>query len=209
VNISIVIPAYNEAQRIGEVIKSIAQYADEVLVIDDGSSDNTANTAERTGATVIRQKHSGYIAALKRGFIESKNGIIVTTDADGEHYAGDIPRLIAPIIAGDADLVLGIRQKRPRISEDFINWMTNFKVKTGDACTGFRAIRKELALQLNLKGPCTCGVLVLEANYIGAKIIDIPIKIVRINKSRPIAWHHIQQVFHVISQLLRQKGTKN
>lgn len=201
--ISVIIPTFNEAQRIGEVVKSAAQYADEVLVIDDGSTDNTAKAAEEKGAVVIHQKHSGYLAAIKRGFRESKNDIVVTMDADGEHCADDIPRLVAPIMSGDADLVLGIRQKLPRKSESLINYLTNIKVKTGDACTGFRAIKKELALRLTLDGTCTCGTLVLETDFLGAKIVDIPIEILPTNKHRLIFWHHIKHVFHVIWWLLK------
>ena len=203
--ISVIMPAYNEAQRIGCVIKSITPYVDELLVIDDGSKDNTAGAAQEAGAHVIRQEHSGYIAALKRGFRESKNDIIVTIDADGEHCASDIPRLVSPIDSGDADLVLGIRLKPARISETFINWLTNIRVRTVDACTGFRALKRDLALQLSLKGSCTCGILVLEAKYIGAKVIDVPIATIQIDKKRSIAWYHIRQFGYVIMWLLKQK----
>lgn len=203
--ISVIIPAYNEAKRIGEVIKSAYQYADEVLIIDDGSTDNTANIAQEKGAGVVHQKHSGYITALKRGLHESKYDIVVTMDADGEHCTDDIPRLAAPIVSGDADLVLGVRQKIPRKSERFINWLTNLKVKTRDACTGFRAIKKELASQLILSGSCTCGTLVLESNFLGARIVDIPIKVLPTNKPRAILWHHVKHVFYVIWWLLKYK----
>jgi len=208
VSISVIIPAYNEEQRIGEALKSVAQYADEVLVIDDGSTDNTANAAKEKGAVVIHQKHSGYLAALKRGFRESKNDIVVTMDADGEHRAYDISRLTAPIISGDADLVLGIRDYVPRISESFITWLTNFGIKTGDACTGFRAIKKDLALRLKLDGSCTCGTLILESNFLGAKSTDIPVNILPIDKPRTISWYHVKQVFYVIGWLLKSKNSR-
>lgn len=203
--ISAIIPAYNEAQRISGVIKSVTPYVDELLVIDDGSKDDTADMARKAGAHVIQQEHSGYIAALKQGFRESKNGIIVTIDADGEHCASDILRLVSPIDSGDADLVLGIRLKPVRISETFINWLTNIRVRTGDACTGFRALKKDLALQLSLKGLCTCGIFVLEANHIGAKVIDVPITTIRVDKKRSIAWYHVRQFGYVLMWLLKQK----
>jgi len=206
--ISAIMPAYNEAQRIGKVIKSITPYANEILVIDDGSKDNTSKAAREAGASVIRQEHSGYNAALKRGFLESKHDIIVTIDADGEHCASDIPRLASPVASGDADVVLGTRQKPPRQSESIINWMTNLKVTTSDACTGFRAIRKDLAVKLKLKGSCTCGTLVLEANYLGARIVDIPITIIEINRTRPIAWYHMKQIACFICWLLRWKSKR-
>lgn len=203
--ISIIIPAYNEAKRIGEVVKSVSRYADEIIIIDDGSTDNTANIAQENGAVVVHQKHSGYLTAIKRGLRESKYDIVVTMDADGEHCADDIPKLTAPIIAGDADLVIGVRQNIPRISESLINWLTNIKVKTRDACTGFRAMKKVLALHLELDGACTCGTLVLESASRGARIINVPIEVLPINKPRTISWHHTKHVFYVIWWLLKAK----
>ena len=83
--------------------------------------------------------------------------------------------------------------------------MTNLKVKILDSCTGFRAIRKDLALELNLKGQCTCGTLVLEADYYGARVIEVPIEVTPTDKSRRIAWHHIKQIFYVLGWLLKKK----
>jgi glycosyltransferase involved in cell wall biosynthesis len=203
--ISVIIAAYNEAPRIGSVIKSITPYVDELIVVDDGSKDNTSDEARNAGAHVIRQEHNGYIAALKRGFLESKNGIIVTIDADGEHCASDIPRLVEPINTGKADLVLGTRQKLPRLSEIFINWLTNIRIKTCDACTGFRALRRDVALQLSLNGKCTCGIFVLEAYSIGMKVLDVPITTVQIDKKRVVAWHHARQFCYILLALFKQK----
>ncbi len=202
---TVIIPAFNEGQHIGKVVQSVLHYANEVIVIDDGSSDNTPIAASEAGALVIQQEHNGYIAAIKRGFCEARNDIIVTVDADGEHYASDIPRMIAPITAGDADMVLGKREHMARISENLINWLTNIKVQIGDSCTGFRAIKKELALKLKLKGLCTCGILVLEADYLGARISEVPIEIIPISKARRIAWSHFTQVFYILGWLLKTK----
>ena len=204
VKTSVVMPAYNEASRISKVIRATTPYVDEILVIDDGSNDNTIDIATREGATVIRQNHMGYISALKRGFQESSNEIIITIDADGEHRASDIPNLVAPILSGNADLVIGIRNKIPRISERLITKLTRLKLKTGDACTGFRAIKKSLAMQLKLSGKCTCGIFTLEANSLGAKIMDIPVKVSDIDKPRSTAWHHFIQVFYIIAWLLKK-----
>jgi len=208
VAISIIIPAYNEEQRIGKVIQSVTKYADEVLVIDDGSTDNTANAAKEKGAVVIQQKHSGYLAALKCGIRKAKNDIVITMDADGEHRASDIPRLIEPIISGGADLVMGARNKVPRMSERFITLLVNLKIKTGDACTGFRAMKKELAFKLNLNGACTCGTLILESSFLGAKIIGVPIDTSPVDKPRDISWYHIKQVFYVIGWLIKLTNRK-
>ena len=202
--ITAIIPAYNEANRIAKVIRSTAPYVDEILVVDDGSSDHTFNVVKTEGIKIIRQDHAGYIAAIKNGFRESKNEILVTIDADGEHPSSEIPKLIAPILSGKADLVLGKRNKIPRLSERIISRLTNLKYNTGDACTGFRAIRRNLAIQLQLKGKCTCGILILEAQNLGARIVDVPITVSEIDKSRSISWHHCIQIINIIAMLLKK-----
>jgi glycosyltransferase involved in cell wall biosynthesis len=105
--ISVVIPAYNEAERIGPVVHAALGSVREVIVIDDGSQDKTAQVAKEQGARVVRQANSGYLEAIKRGFIEARGAIIVTMDADGEHAARDIEHLIEPIQNDRADYVLG------------------------------------------------------------------------------------------------------
>ncbi len=202
--ITAIIPAYNEANRITKVIRSTAPYVDEILVVDDGSSDHTFNVAKTEGVKIIRQNHAGYIVALKKGFSESKNEILVTIDADGEHPSSEIPNLIAPIFSGKADLVLGKRNKIPRLSERLITLLTNVKYKTEDACTGFRAIRRSLAIQLRLKGKCTCGTLIIEAQNLGARIVDVPITVSEIDKSRSISWHHCIHIINITAMLIKK-----
>lgn len=201
--ISAVIPAHNEEKRIRDIISRVKNFADEVLVIDDCSSDKTAEVAVRAGATVIsNRKNKGYIESIKIGFREAQGEIIITLDADGEHKPEEIPNLLKPILNGKVDLVLGKREKIPRLSERFLNWLTNLKIKIKDSGTGFRAIKKELALKLNLEGVCTCGVFALESVANGAKLAEIPIKIRFINKKRKIAWYHFLQIFYILKWVI-------
>jgi glycosyltransferase involved in cell wall biosynthesis len=204
VEVSVVIPAYNEAARIGPVVRAALQYADEVLVVDDGSSDETARLAEAAGARVIRQANAGYIAAVKRGFREARGQVLVTMDADGEHRAEDIPRLAAPILLGEADLVLGARAQIARASERFLNWLAKRRVRVRDSGTGFRALRRDLALQLQLEGRCICGVSVLEPATLGARIVEVPVELTRVEKPRRVAWYHVLQLFYVLCWLVRR-----
>jgi glycosyltransferase involved in cell wall biosynthesis len=201
-DISVIIPAYNEATRIGNTVRDAKRYANEVVVVDDGSQDGTAEEAERVGARVIRQQNAGYIAAIKRGFREARGEIMVTMDGDGEHQAEDIPRLIAPILEDEADLVLGARSHIARPSERFLNWLTNFKVNVSDSGTGFRALRRELALKLELEGRCICGISVLEPAALGARIAEVPIELKSIDKPRRVAWYHVPQVWYVLRWLI-------
>ncbi len=108
-----ILPAYNEEVSIGSIVLHARQHADRVIVIDDGSSDRTTEMAKLAGAEVIRHPfNKGKGAALKTGFKEaSKNGtrVIVTMDTDGQHDPEEIPKLIAPILSGEADMVNGSR----------------------------------------------------------------------------------------------------
>lgn len=201
--VSVVIAAWNERDRIAWVIKEAKKYADELIVVDDGSTDGTRQVAEKLGAKVVSNNgKKGYIGAIKTGFKKAEGDIIVTLDADGEHKPRDIPQLIEPILEGKADLVLGNREKIARVSERLINRLTNLKVRTGDSGTGFRAMKKELAMKLGLKGKCTCGTLVLEASLYGARIAAVPVTLEVIPKERDIAWHHFWQIFFVLRLLL-------
>lgn len=200
--ITAVIPAYNEAERIKKVVTEVLPFADEVILVDDGSEDETAHTAQKAGATVITQPHTGYISALKRGFQAAKGEIIVTLDADGEHHPSDIPDVVTPIVEGKADLVLGSRTQIPSVSERFIGTLVRTRVAVRDHGTGFRATKKELALTLSLKGKCTCGTLVLEAVSRGAKIAEVPIRIRETPKKRKRKWVHIIQVLYVLLQII-------
>jgi glycosyltransferase involved in cell wall biosynthesis len=202
---TVIIPAYNEERSIGKVIKQTQKFADEVIVVDDYSTDNTRELCQRLGAKVVTNEHGkGYIGAIKTGFKRANHGIIVTLDADGEHDPSDIPRLVEPILRQEADLVLGKREEIPRISERFINSLTNLKVKVVDSGTGFRALKRELASKLSLKGKCTCGILVLEANHHGARIVEVPITLHHTLEKRNIAWSHFWQIFYVLPWLFRR-----
>jgi glycosyltransferase involved in cell wall biosynthesis len=202
-NVSVVIPAFNEASRIASILSRAIQYADEVIVVDDGSNDGTDSVAEALGVRVVRQAKGGYVSAVKRGFREASGDVIVTIDADGEHCADDIPRLIAPIRTGMADLVLGRRPRIDRLSERVLNWLSKHRVSVGDTGTGFRAYRRELALRQNFEGRCICGCSVLEAAALGARIAEVPVRLDLIDKRRRIAWWHILQVYYVTKWLLR------
>ncbi len=109
--ITALLPAYNEDISIGSVVLRTRAYANRVVVIDDGSSDHTAEVAALAGAEVLQhEKNQGKGAALKTGF-QSLNGdsVIVTIDTDGQHDPADIPRLVEPILRGEADMVNGSR----------------------------------------------------------------------------------------------------
>jgi glycosyltransferase involved in cell wall biosynthesis len=150
--VTAILPAYNEEVSIGSVILQTKQYVDRVIVIDDGSTDSTADVAKLAGAEVIcHSKNLGKGAALKTGF-ESLNGseVIITIDADGQHNPEEIPILIAPILSGEADIVNGSRylygnsRSTPlyrRIGQKMLDIASNLDsgLKITDTQSGFRA----------------------------------------------------------------------
>ncbi|MFW6017215.1 MAG: glycosyltransferase family 2 protein [Halapricum sp.] len=200
-DVTVVVPAYNEEGRIGPVVEELTGTY-RVLVVDDGSTDRTATEACEAGATVVEQPvNRGYIAALKRGFREAETAIVVTYDADGEHRPEHVRRVAEPIGTHNLDLVLGTRSRVPRPSERLLNRLTRLRVDVTDSGTGLRALRRDLAVELELDTVCTCGTLVLEATAKGARIGEVPIETREIDKQRSIAWGHARQLLHVLRYL--------
>ncbi|MHA3059174.1 glycosyltransferase family 2 protein [Acinetobacter sp. ANC 4636] len=151
--ISVVLPAKNEAGAIGQTIAQIQrlQLAYEIIVVNDGSTDQTKQVAEQAGAKVISHPYSkGNGAAIKTGARHAQGEIIIFMDADGQHDPNDIPQFIKKLEQG-YDLVVGARQKGSQASlgRGFANafynklatYMTEHQVE--DLTSGFRAVRAE------------------------------------------------------------------
>ena len=197
--VSAVIPAYCEETTIGEVVRECLPHVDEVLVIDDGSSDGTAANAESAGARVVRLPHNmGVLRAVEAGLREASGDIIVTLDADGQHSPGEIPCLIQPIVMGEADLVMGVRPSFPHLSERMLTWITSLRVPVEDASTGFRAITRDVASKMRLHGACLCGTFVIEAARHGARVTGVPVTVVeRESGRRRVQTRHLGQLLYV------------
>jgi glycosyltransferase involved in cell wall biosynthesis len=111
--IFIVIAAFNEGPAVGDVVLGVREQYEHVIVVDDGSSDDTAESARSAGALVVTHLiNRGQGAALKTGLdfgLRCGADVLVTFDADGQHHPGDIQALIAPVLSGDCDVTLGSR----------------------------------------------------------------------------------------------------
>lgn len=165
----IVIPAYNEEFMMGKVLNSLPKYIKGIgkiatVVINDGSKDNTSKIAQECKAVVISHVlNRGLGASLATGFAFAKKqnaDIMVTFDADGQHRAEDIPRVIDPIVCGEADIVIGSRligNTNMPISRRIINMLSNimtfalFGIWTTDSQSGFRAFSKNAISKIYLR----------------------------------------------------------
>jgi len=202
--VSTVIPAYNEARSLDEVIANCKAFCDEVIVVDDGSTDDTSEIAKKSGAVVIQNENNlGVTKATQKGLEVAHGNIIITMDADGQHEPSDIPKLIKPLTDGRAEVALGVRDEIRYCSERMINTLTNLRVKCSDTGTGFRAIEADIAKKMKLHGTCLCGTFVLEAHKCGARIVEIPVQTrPRTYGKRKIRTRHVRQMFCVLKDLV-------
>jgi glycosyltransferase involved in cell wall biosynthesis len=186
-----VIPAYRCAQSIGPVVEGVRRHLDRVIVVDDGSDDDTAVKAERAGAKVVRSAvNEGKGAALRRGIaaaLEDSPPAVLLLDADGQHDPADVPALIGPWERGEADLVIGSRwggkDSSPGarywtnyIGSRVLSWMTG--VELFDSQSGYRLLDGELVrrLQLRSRRYAIESEIVIKAARLGARLAHVPVR---------------------------------
>lgn len=196
-DISIVIPALNEEGIVGKTVRSVPVkklkehgLETEIVVVNNASTDNTAQEATEAGAKVILEEKRGYGNAYLRGFRESKGDIIVMGDADGTYPFETTYEFIQPLLNGDADMVMGSRLKgdiqkgampvlHRYVGNPFLTWLLNllFKAEISDAHCGMRAIRRDALAKLNLHstGMEFASEMIIEAARENLKIAEIPI----------------------------------
>ncbi len=168
--VHVIIPAYNEAPSIGQVIGAIPRdVVDEIIVVDNASTDDTAAIARGAGATILHEPVRGYGKACLKGIAWCKEaqpapGIVVFMDGDFSDYPEEMPSLVEPIIKGEADLVIGSRSLGQRergaltVQQIFGNWLATrllkllFKTRFTDLGP-FRAIRFSTLLALDMRDP--------------------------------------------------------
>lgn len=216
--ITAILPAFNEEVAIGSVVLRTRLHADRVIVIDDGSTDRTAEVAALAGAEVLRHpQNKGKGAALKTGF-EAINGtgIIVAMDTDGQHNPADIPKLIEPIIRGEADVVNGSRylngngKNTPlyrRIGQKVLDSATNLGsgLNVTDSQSGFRAFdaRTKRVFRFEQNGLAIESEMLADAAEAGLRIKEVPIGVrydVKGSTENPIA-HGVRILVKVLHDM--------
>ena len=168
--VTVVIPTRDEEGLVGEIVDAVRPYSDEILVVDGHSKDRTRDIAAQHGARVVLDHGKGKGEALRVAIEEAAGDVLVFIDADGSHEPRDIPALIGPVIAGEADMVVGSRGKGGSDElhgslEQFIRYTGSqlimlainyrWNVRLTDSQNGFRAIRKDVARRLDLRSDLT------------------------------------------------------
>jgi glycosyltransferase involved in cell wall biosynthesis len=191
------IPAFNEETTIAQALRDVPKKIDgivsiETLVIDDGSSDNTADAARRAGATHVVQlrSHAGLSAAFRAGIdaaLRLGADIIVNTDADNQYNGADIARLVAPILKGTAEVVVGDRGVATsphmsgfkRLLQRLGSWTVGMMsgISIADVTSGFRAFSREAALQINVFNPFTYTLeTIIQAGIRNLVVQSVPVR---------------------------------
>ncbi len=188
--ISVIVPAREEEATIAAVVEQARRYAGEVVVVDGRSRDRTAEYARAAFADVVCDDGLGKGAALRIGARRARGEVLVFMDADGSHDPADIPRLAAPILRGEADLVVGSRMLGG--SDELHGTFDNFIRNTGscllavlvnrrwgtgltDIENGFRAVRKEimLAIATDARGFLIEQEMVLRCLKVGYRVAEV------------------------------------
>ena len=185
-----VIPAYNEEKNIEEVISKASKHTDQVIVINDGSTDNTEKIAKESNAIVkSHMVNEGLGLTIRDGISEAMKlgaDIIVTIDADGQYDADQITDLLQPILDGKADLVLGSRfkgtitrmPKLKKLGNKIITLIVRnlMNIDVSDAQTGFRAIKREVLEHIIISADYTyTQEMIIRATAEGFHIDEVPV----------------------------------
>lgn len=215
------IPAYNEEKTIARVVLLAQKHVDKVIVCDDGSTDFTADIADRLGAIVIRhKKNSGYGTAIQSLFQEARaldTDVLLTIDGDGQHSPEEIPRMLKAIQDEKADIIIGSRFLEEtkgqipayrRLGVKVITKMSNgnSRNKISDAQSGFRAYNRRAIQSLELleNGMGISAEILMKARAKDLKIIEVPatIKYHDLDTSTRSPWRHGLNVIATILRLV-------
>jgi glycosyltransferase involved in cell wall biosynthesis len=219
--IAAVIPAYNEERFIGSVVLQARQHASVVVVVDDGSKDNTAKLAASAGAIVLRHlKNSGKGVALTTGFNyvrrHTNAEAIVTLDGDGQHRCDEILEVARPILEDRADVVVGSRFLN--IQSDIPKWRifgqhaltlaTNLGSNTNltDSQSGFRAFSRAVLNTFNFhsRGFSVESEMQFMIQDVGLRVVEVPVSVIYAEPSKRNPVKHGMQVVNGILTLIGQ-----
>lgn len=214
------VAAYNEERFIGSLVLSVRSYVDQVVVIDDGSSDRTSDIARMAGATVVKHLvNQGKAAAINTGFDylrKYRPSALVMLDGDGQHYAEDIPKVLAPIFQGEADVVVGsrfldVKSDIPgyrQVGQHGLTLITNVAsgVRVSDSQSGYRAFSARALdhLCFTQAGFSIESEMQFRVREYDLRVVEVPIQVVYAEPAKRNPVKHGMQVVNGIMQLVGQ-----
>ncbi len=216
-------PAFNEEKYVGSLVLKTRQYVNEIFVVDDGSSDDTAKVAKLAGADVIQhEQNKGYGAAIQSILAEAKKrnaDVLVILDADAQHNPREIPRIIKPVMEDNVDFVVGTRQKQAKripfyrrigqkVITSSVKVLSDDETLTDTEC-GFRAFsRKALnTIELRENGMAVSAETVAEAVRKNLVIKQVPVSVTYSEDSSTLnpVMHGIGVLASILSMISEQR----
>ena len=219
----VVLPAYNEATRIQPVIESIAEKGYNMVVVNDGSSDNTLDVILESKRKFPDKIHV-YSLIINRGVgVATQTGFdavlkydpkyVVSMDSDGQHSADDLDNVIMPLVTGEAQAVIGVRPlKDMPFSRNFANSVMNlltrifYKVNVSDSQTGFRAITKDALKKINInaRGYLISSEFIREVNDNNIPFAEVPIQTIYTPETQAKGTN-VKEAFKILIQMIKHQ----
>lgn len=222
-NTYVILPAYNEATRIQPVIEEIAEKGYKMVIVNDGSSDNTLEVIKASQRkypkNIFIYSHiinRGVGMAMQTGFeavLKYDPKYIVNMDSDGQHSAEDLENVLEPLVSGRAQAVIGVRPlKDMPLSRNFANSVMNlltrifYKVNVSDSQTGFRAITAEALekININARGYLISSEFIREVNDNKIPFEEVPIKTIYTPETQAKGTN-ITEAFKILVQMIRHQ----
>ena len=218
--ILIIIPAFNEAERIGEVVRNVREaFSDcDILVVNDGSGDETSHAAQSAGAVVVAHPFNlGYGVAIQTGYkyAQAKDyDFVVQMDGDGQHDPACIKSLLAPVMSGEVDFALGsrfldIESYAPSLTRKagmiFFRWLVSALIKTRitDSTSGFQAFNRRVICYFSTEVfPCDYpdADMLITLHRAGFRIREVPVRMhaSATGKSMHAGWRPLYYMFKMM-----------
>ena len=214
------IPAYNEERFIGSLVLAARAHVDHVVVVDDGSRDSTVEIAKMAGAIVVQhQTNQGKAAGVNTGFAYIRRldpSAVVMLDGDGQHSADDIPTVLAPVMEGVADIVVGSRFLEVKsdipiyrqVGQHGLTLATNLAsgVRVSDSQSGYRAFSARALDELSFGqgGFSIESEMQFQARDHELRIVEVPIKVIYAERAKRNPFSHGMQVINGILRMVGQ-----